>query len=591
MKVEEYQQRAARFAKEASHWQRRFERYSYARLVLFFGGVAAVILAFQVGSGWGLVGLLLALVGFVRFVRWHEGLVRQADFYREMCRINEREGLALTGDVSWNVEGTSYLDHRHPYSADLDLFGAHSLFQQVSRAVTEVGREKLAGWMSSGLDHIDMPRQGAVRELASRVDWRQTFQAKGHFVEDDPNHLTKLREWIRGADLMKGRPMWIWCARLLPFVVLPSCLILAWQWGLRWAWLPLLLSAYWLWRTKAEVDEIHRQVSDSEAMLKTYASLLAWVEQPDWQSAYLREHLAAVQAGQPSSQIQELSYAVGQLNVRDNFFAILFNLFGLWDLHWVHRLEKIKSSVAPHLEAWFEALAEVDAISGLGNLAHSHPDWCFPTLSEEPHLEAVGLGHPLILPATRITNDLSMPLAGHIKLITGSNMAGKSTFLRTVGANLVLAMIGGPVCATRFTFQPVRLYTSMRTQDALHEQASSFYAELARLQRIIEAVQGPEPVLFLLDEILKGTNSGDRHRGSEALIKQLLRYQGAGLVATHDLSLTALEAQHEGAIENWYFDVEIKDERLFFDYRIKRGICTSFNASILMRKMGIDVEL
>ena len=287
--------------------------------------------------------------------------------------------------------------------------------------------------------------------------------------------------------------------------------------------------------------------------------------------------------------IQRLSYIIGQLNVRYNFFAIFLNLFALWDLQWVYQLERWKAQHQGAMPKWFNALAEIEALSSLATLYYNNPEWTFPRLTEEDLLVAEALGHPLIHRDQRVCNDLHMPTDAHIKLITGSNMAGKSTFLRTAGLNIVLAMAGAPVCARRLQLPFLRVYTSMRTQDALHESTSSFYAELKRLKFIIEAVERREKVYFLLDEILKGTNSRDRHTGSKALIQQLIQSGGGGLIATHDLELGQLEAQYDGAIENLCIEVQTRNGELIFDYKLKKGVSQSFNATQLMRKMGIKI--
>lgn len=327
-------------------------------------------------------------------------------------------------------------------------------------------------------------------------------------------------------------------------------------------------------------------------MLAAYARLIQHIEAENFSTEKLQQLKAGfVTSNIPASNaIDRLSYIISQLNVRYNAFAIILNLIGLWDLQWVYRLEKWKAAQRENLPRWFDALAEFETLASLGNLAFNNPDWVFPTLHDDTILVAEELGHPLINRKKRVTNDLTAPTQGHIKLVTGSNMAGKSTFLRTVGLNIVLAMTGAPACAKRLELPLLQVYTSMRTQDALHESTSSFYAELKRLKFIIEAVERGDNVFFLLDEILKGTNSNDRHLGSKALIRQLIESKGGGIIATHDLELGQLETQYGGAIENLRIEVEIKNDELYFDYKLKKGVSESFNATVLMQKMGIKVR-
>ena len=258
-------------------------------------------------------------------------------------------------------------------------------------------------------------------------------------------------------------------------------------------------------------------------------------------------------------------------------------------MHWVLRLENWKALQKKQLPEWFDALQEFEGILSLATLFYNNPDWVFPKINNTPTLVAKAMGHPLIGSSSRICNDLEMPTTGHIKLITGSNMAGKSTFLRTAGLNIILAMSGSVVCAKAFSLPPLQVYSSMRTVDALHESTSSFYAELKRLKIIIEAVDAQSNIFFILDEILKGTNSNDRHTGSKALIKQFIYSNGSGLIATHDLELGSLESSYDGAIENLCMEVEVEKGKLLFDYKIKKGVSQSFNATQLMKDIGIRI--
>lgn len=290
------------------------------------------------------------------------------------------------------------------------------------------------------------------------------------------------------------------------------------------------------------------------------------------------------------ANLSTLSFSIAQLDLRYNPFSILLEFGGLWSIRWLRRLDRWRADHRAALPRWLNELAEADAAVSWATLRFGRPEWTDPELTDRPELIATGLGHPLLPPDGRVTNDLRLGTDGHIHLVTGSNMAGKSTWLRTVGINLVLAQAGGPVCASHLRSRPLQVWTSMRTQDDLGESTSSFYAELKRLKAIIEAVSDPErQVLFLLDEILKGTNSRDRHTGSRALIRQLVRERGAGIIATHDLELGALEAEPGSRVENFAMEVRVDGADLVFDYKLHPGVCQSFNATALMAQMGIDI--
>ena len=596
-----YLERAKAFETTAEALKKKYNQYSLVRLLLF---VMAIGLAIYLWTGVhplaGAVFTLAFLYGFYRFILWHQAIQENEQHHRRLAQVNRWEAASLDHDYAAFQAGGEFVDAHHPNSLDLDLFGEWSFFQYANRTSTSLGRERLAGFLQAPAEApIILQRQEAVAELAQRLDWRQHFQAFGLDTSDSLRHIELLKQWIATPPFILNKGWMVAALYLSPFWALGALFL--WAYYLPWylAILFFLPPAWLLKRTREQVDKAHLQTTEAEQTLANYARLIRQIESQQFEAPLLnRLHAAFEPDGLPASQaISQLSYIISQLNVRYNFFAIFLNLGGLWDLQWVYRLEQWKAKLEGRLPAWFEALGQFEALSSFANLHYNNPDWVFPVLHNQPLVEAEALGHPLIHRDKRVCNDLSVPTEGHIKLITGSNMAGKSTFLRTVGLNLVLAMAGAPTCARKLTLPPLMVYSSMRTQDALHESTSSFYAELKRLKFIIEAVEaaaGKHPpevqAFFLLDEILKGTNSKDRHTGSKALIQQLIRSRGAGLIATHDLELGQLEATAGGAIENLCIEVEIQDGKLYFDYRLKKGVSQSFNATLLMQQMGIKIE-
>jgi ABC-type multidrug transport system fused ATPase/permease subunit len=588
-----YQKRTATFSTQAAELKKRYNQYAIIRLTLFVAAVGITIFLFSYHWGAGILFFMAFLPAFYRFMLWHQQIQQQEKHNTRLADINTAETEALQGNLSAYPHHDILLEDQHPYAADLDIFGPFSLFQYMSRCNTAIGRVKLAGYLSkvAAVDTIHQ-RQQAIQEISPLLDWRQHLQAFGAGTVDDINHSRLLEKWLALPSFVQNNKWLKLAMYVMPFW---NMLALALYFmGLHWflAILFLLLPGQILRRTLDRVNAAHQLTAKAEASLTLYAKLIQHIEETTFQSPLLSDLQSRfVQNNQPASKsIQRLSYIISQLNVRYNPFAILLNLFALWDLHWVYRLEKWQDQHRDHLLQWFEALAEFEALNSIANTSYNNPDWHFPTITATPAIEAVELGHPLLHRDKRVTNDLTMPTSGHIKLLTGSNMAGKSTLLRTVGLNIVLAMVGSPVCARSLQLPPLQVYTSMRTQDALQESTSSFYAELKRLKYIIEAVERGDNIFFLLDEILKGTNSNDRHTGSKALIKQLIHSKGGGIIATHDLELGALEAQYDGAIENLCLEVEIKDGKLFFDYKLKKGVSQSFNATLLMQQMGIRIS-
>ncbi len=588
--------RAANFQAEATELRSKYDRFSWVRLLVFFFGIGLAVLLFTVHWAVGIVALAVFLGGFYQLMKWHLGIQTEAAHAERLAVINLAEAEALEHRFGSFPDGARFLKTDYPNALDLDLFGPHSMFQACCRATTAIGQERLAQYLLEPATVPDIAeRQKAITELRPMLDWRQNFQAHGLETADDPKHLDLLQAWLSDPNLVFGNRSLTLATRLGAWWFL-VCAIL-WATLVPWPIFVVLLTPIFiiLKKTNEQVARIHLRTAYAEASLAAYGKLMQQIENQEFASgltATLRSKL--LENGITSSlQVQRLSYIIRQLNMRFNFFAIFLNIGSLWDLRYVLKLEKWRTENRENLPAWFDALREMEALCSLAALWHNNPDWVLPNFTEKNTLAATALGHPLIHPAKRRTNDFSMETRGHIKLVTGSNMAGKSTFLRTVGLNVVLAQAGAPVCASEFSCAPMLVYTSMRTQDDLSESTSSFYAELKRLKVIIEAVKNADnqglPVFFLLDEILKGTNSVDRHTGSAALIRQLIRLRGGGIIATHDLELGRLEAESKGTVENLCMEVEIKDSKLFFDYTIKPGVSKSFNATLLMRQMGIEV--
>lgn len=597
-----YQQRAEDFATTAENLQAKFRKYALVRLLIFTVATALTIYIWVTfGLIIGFIVAMLALTGFAQFVFWHLKIQKEQLHQAALAQINENELAYLNRNYAHFNSGQVYLDTTHPYTVDLDVFGNYSFFQYSNRASTIIGRNRYAQYLQNFSTPTEIQRrQEATTELSQKLDWRQHLQAHGLATEDDIEHLQLLKDWLKTPPFVlpgKGYQLALW---LVPLWFIASLFIAIYLLPNLGAILLLIPQAWIIKNTIQRVNAVHIQTAAAEKILNHYAKLMRHIEQERFQSP----KLAALQQvffgkniktdtankNNASDYIQRLSKIIRQLNVRNNPFSVILNISMLWDLKYILQLEKWQHDLKDNLAEWFESLAEFEAILSLSTLHFNHPDWTFPTIYETPLFAAKELGHPLIEKSKRVSNDIEIPTKGHIKLITGSNMAGKSTFLRTVGLNIVLAMSGAPVCARQLSLPMLQVYTSMRTQDALHESTSSFYAELKRLKFIIEAVENGDNILFLLDEILKGTNSKDRHTGSKALIQQLIDSKGSGIIATHDLELGGLEATSGGSVENLRIEVEIKDGQLFFDYKLKKGVSESFNATLLMKQMGIKIK-
>ena len=590
--TELYQQRTADFQQRAKALQARYEKFGFVRLAIFIITIGLLIIVYSASPLIGAIVTAIFLAGFYRLVQWHQKLLHEKQIEEALALINQQELAFMQDDFQAFSDGKEFMDPAHPNSIDMDIFGPYSFFQYANRTTTSMGKKRLAEYLTTVADAPEIiARQEAIEELQGQLEWRQKFRAHGMTTEDAPEHLDQLKKWLGQPDFVQSNSMYKAALIIAPLLSFIGLFIWIFVWPWYFAIVFFFPAFYMLRSTLNQVNQTHVQTTNAGETLAYYAYLIEHLEDKHFQSDKLQSLSSALDtdAKKASTRLKKLSFIIHQLNLRYNAFAVILNIFTLWDLQWVLRLERWKSEQRDDLPQWFSALAEFEALLSFATIYYNRPHWVFPKITNQLLLDATSLGHPLIAPKDRVTNDIQIPTAGHIKLVTGSNMAGKSTFLRTVGLNIILAMAGAPVCAKEFNLPILELYSSMRTQDALHESTSSFYAELKRLKIIIEAVEEKNNVLFLMDEILKGTNSNDRHTGSQALITQLIKSKGSGIIATHDLELGVMEKEAGGAIENLCIEVAVENGKLTFDYKIKKGVSQSFNATLLMREMGIKV--
>jgi len=589
-----YRQRLQQLEQELAVLQQKKSRLEWLRLFTIVAGLT-LTWVFR-AQGWPVV-LLLVLATIISF-GWavardlaNSSLISHTAF---LVQLNKTELRALDYDYLSQPDGINYLPPLHPYAQDLDLFGRASLFQFVNRAVSEQGQSTLADWFCKPASPATInERQAAVKELATHTNWRQDLQAAGMSAPLRFQTAARINKWMAEPNSFTGKIFWQVVRFLFPAISIG--LVAAYSAG----YIPTPPFLFFITVMIALSYLVTRQVMPLHVSLNRIAPELAslsrtiqQIEQGNFQSSELRAQQAIFgTAGHPASaRIRSLGRILERLDLKLNFIVhIPLNTLLCWDLQQALALERWKKNNEKNIAGWFSTLGIVEALSSLANLHHNMPDWVFPAITDKPlSFDAVNLGHPLLHPAKRVCSSFRTPGPAHISLVTGSNMAGKSTFLRSIGVNIVLAWAGAPVCASTMSVSYLEIMSSMRIADNLEESTSTFYAELKKLKSIIDAVNEQKPVFLLLDEILRGTNSKDRHTGSAALIRQLIRHQAAGVIATHDLELAQLEKEFPGQLENYHFDVQVEKDELYFDYQLKNGICTSMNASILMRKIGIE---
>jgi uncharacterized membrane protein (DUF485 family) len=567
---------------------------SFIRFVIFIGGFILIWIGFTKSVTGGVLLFLLFTVLFLILVKLFSKHSAIREFMANLALINQNEAAAISGSLSAFDAGNSYTDIRHDFSFDIDLFGNASLFQYLNRTVTGYGRDILAGWLSDSfsLSKDLESRQEAIKELASKDKWRHEFMATGMKIPVEKGEISGLLKWIEERPLTVSSSFKKLLIFILPAAVCASLLlmiisILPYQCFV----VIFLINLFFIAAGLKKINEIHNSLTKKYNFLSSIKGLLLRFENETFVSPVLNNIKLNISGKKASASdsIRDLGSLIRSFDSRSNMLVgfVLNGLF-LWDYHCIYRLEKWKSKYQTLFPIWLEMVGQVDAYISLANYAYNNPDFAFPVESDNLIVfSAKNLGHQLIDESKRVCNDFILGQKGTVCIISGANMAGKSTFLRTVAVNYILAMAGAPVCASEMIFIPQKLFTSMRTLDSLSENESYFYAELKRLGTLKHRIEEGEPMFFVLDEILKGTNSADKSTGSKLFIQRIIQNGGTGLIATHDTSLGKMESDYPGVIINKCFEIEIDGENISFDYKLQGGITQKMNAVFLMKQMGI----
>ena len=590
-----YQDQVKKFSSLAEQVAKQSGLLSTARVTLFIAWIIGFVVLINAREmQWAILVSLVFLALFALVVKHHNKVKFKKSQFQNLVEINRLELARQNGDYHDLNEGKEYEEDLHPYTNDLDVFGRHSLFQLINRTTSVIGESLLVSRLKKGLPSEDIiPYQQAVKSLVEEPEWGQTFQALGRHYKTEEKEFKQFEQW-RIEQPVLNQLSWVRPVSLvLPILLLIVTAICAYTGISYYAVLPivilegLVLGKFWKYATDT-VDQTYKSLN----LLKSLGLQMRLIEEKQFNNPLLLELAESFQSkGQNvSSEIGKLTILLNQLQVRSNMLHIFFNLPFLLDVQWLIQLENWKKKNAASAQEWFNRMAEFEVLISLSGMAFANSEWTYPEAGiDEYDVEAVGLGHPMLIFDAAITNDFAMKGEGEVILLTGPNMAGKSTFLRTIASNIVLARMGAPVFARSMKLNfNIEVFTAMRVADDLSENVSSFYAELQRIHQLLETVAEGKSVMYFLDEILKGTNSADRHRGAEGLIKQLSELGVSGFVSTHDLELGELAADME-KVTNYSFESTVENDEIIFDYKLRNGVCQSFNACDLMRKMGIEV--
>lgn len=564
---------------------------SILRLSVFVVTVFGIYLSFkqwQVATAIGVVGAAIFLFLLSRYT----DIKSKRALHKRLVIINEDELNIAFGDFHDRADGSEFQNPKHYYSLDIDLFGKGSFFQFINRTSIKEGTEKLTEHLlANDISNIET-RQEAIQELATLPKWRQNYSgvAQGVEVEHSANSIIK---WLKEYKPFLS-PVHYWLTigfSLVSVVILlfgvTEIVSISFT-GYRllfWLILGLGITAIYLKR----INIIAQNTERAKDTFRQYALLLERIENQEFKAPLLKEQQQKIKSeGLKASEVfAKFSKALDALDNRNNLISAIFgNGLLLSDIRQTYHVEQWITKYADKVEDWFEVVTFFDAYNSFGNYAFNHQGFTYSEITNESTtISAEALGHPLLNAEKRVDSDLELQ-EEQFFIVTGANMAGKSTFLRTVALHIVMANVGLPICAKKSKYKPIKLITSMRTTDSLTDDSSYFFSELTRLKFIVDTVDKDTNYFIILDEILKGTNSTDKAIGSRKFVEKLVKLNATGIIATHDLSLTEIDKELE-AVKNYYFDAEIINDELYFDYKLKEGVCQNMNASFLLKKMEI----
>lgn len=568
-------------------------RISMLRLTLFIAGVAGIYFFFS-QTPLLIVCICLTFLPLFILVKIHNHFFIRKEWLETQARIIQEELQALSGDYSSFEDGKEYVNPEHPYSFDLDIFGRRSLFQSINRTCTFFGKARLAKWLQNHLHEKTSieKRQEMVREISEHTLFREQFRIAGLVHHGQSSDGEKIQAWSQSpaqylhAGWVKA---FIWGVPVINSLLLITSLIgwtsfscLGLSFGI------FLVLSFGIIKRATYIQETYGKQLKS---LNGYARLIALAKAEDWKSAGMLELMERfnLNGQSPVQALQQLSKELDRLDLRNNqFLYVLLEGSIFFQLQEIVRIERWKVRYGQYISEWLETVGELDALCSLGTFAYNHPQYTYPELTEKPFcFLATQMGHPLMPVSQCVKNDATIPSRPFFLIITGANMAGKSTYLRTIGVNYLLACVGAPVCCERLKLHPNQLITSLRTSDSLSDNESYFFAELKRLKRIIDLLNQGQQLFIILDEILKGTNSMDKQKGSFDLIRQFMQLKANGIIATHDLLLGSLIKQFPEEIRNYCFEADIKDNELTFSYKLREGVAQNMNACFLMKKWAL----
>lgn len=589
--MKEYQIRKVNYSNQLTTLNKKYNSISFFRVIAIVFFLIALYYFIQTNQNYWIELAFLSFAVFLILMRYHSKLLIQKQLLQALVEVNENEIAYLNREQIPFENGQEFNDFNHPYSYDLDIFGANSLFQNINRTATFIGKKTLAQRFTSILSNDEIEEnQMAIQELRDKLDWRQEFLALAKVSHDTQLSYENLLKW----SVFNSKPISI-LSRIISFVLPALCVgfLVTYLFTFHSSYLTvfsylflfnMVFTGLFLKRIQAEIAH----TTDIDKMIHQYSLLLQKIESETFTSKKLKKMQKELifEKIKASGHLKELSELFSKLDTIANLItASLFNGTVLYHFHVLYSLIAWKREHVKAVKSWLEVIGEFEMLNSLANFSFNNPDFAYPKLNNHFEISFVDLSHPLLNPATRVGNEVVFQPQSFL-ILTGSNMSGKSTFLRSLGINMVLAGMGSPVCASGATIHPLPVLVSMRLSDSLSDSESYFFAEIKRLKQIMDALEN-QPAFVLLDEILRGTNSDDKRNGTIEVVKKVIAKKAIGAIATHDIEVCLTTNEFPDILINKCFEVEILANELHFDYTLRDGICKNKSATFLMKKMGV----
>ncbi|WP_316797225.1 MutS-related protein [Pedobacter agri] len=593
-----YSQKINEVTSKIEQTKKLIDQLSLVRIGLFLAEILFFILLLNSADDNGRtliqIALLLPVFGFVFVVRKQAKLDREIDYEKQLLWVYQNEWNQLNGKPNGYDSGKEFESESHPYSSDLDIFGNASLFALINRCYTKTGNDLLAKRLANkSLKEEILSRQEAVKEIQEKIE--ETFFLRANLHGHDIQKIEQIKIQLQGnlglqLAFVRNKFLRLYVA-IAPYFTLGLVLAAIFVGGLfsnvlgLFVFIHLGINIFF----NSKINLVFYSFGGGSGLLNSYAKAIKWTENQDWKSQYIT--CLFTSKIPVSKEIETLSKVIQKFDARLNLIVGGFlNGLCLWDLQCCISLDKWYQSSSKDVITALNHLGDFEELISLATLAHNHPEWVYPKVEDGFLLTAVEVGHPLISIEKRVNNNFHLEQMPTVDIVTGSNMAGKSTFLRTLGINMVLAYAGAPVCAKSLQLSVFSINSYMRIKDSLNESTSTFKAELDRLKMILNNIKHDKNTFVLIDEMLRGTNSKDKYLGSKVFVEKLITEKTPGLFATHDLQLADLQHDHQQTLRNFHFDIQINNGEMEFDYKLKQGPCSTFNAAILLKQIGLSLN-